>query len=228
MNKLTKGALTMVLVGSVTFSVTNALFGDTIKQITQGNDVTESENQKITDQMDNLEKTGKNQPQKSANNVNQAEKTVAEGNLVNKAVTVAIQETPKEKNVEAQTAKTTVKDVKITASHPSTAPKTVVTNEKKSDKVVVPIQKNTTTTRTASTTIHSTAPATHTTTSSQNSTTTGSTGNRTSSTKSVANTAPKSSTTTTTTSNHGQQVSQAAIEKAAIRQDTKENNGKNK
>ncbi|MCQ6280098.1 hypothetical protein [Bacillus sp. EB600] len=207
MNKLTKGALSMVLVGSITFSVTNALLADHSSMLsTQGNTFINSGHHK------------------TANGSNQAEKIVKD-----------------------QTPTTDVKDVQTTLPDNHSAPQAVSKNENKSNQDINVNEKNTTTIRTASPTVNTTATATNTapvnsiapitntapatgivpvtnpapamkiavttsTTSKSNSTSTGA-----SSTKSAAATAP--TTTTTTTNNHGQQVSQAAKEKAAGRKE---------
>jgi hypothetical protein len=206
MNKLTKGALSMVLVGSITFSVTNALLADHSGMLsTQGNAFTNSGHHK------------------TANGSNQAVKTVKD-----------------------QTPTTDVKNLQTTLTDNNSAPQAVSKNENMSNQDINVNEKNTTTIRAASTTANTTATATNTapatgivpvtnpapavktavttsTTANSNSTANGA-----SSTKSAAaatptpSTAPTTTTTaptttTTATTNHGQQVSQAAKEKAANR-----------
>lgn len=62
MNKLTKGALTMVLVGAATFSTTNALLADhSFTQLVKGHVSTNSGHPKIADNINQTDKTGKDQ-----------------------------------------------------------------------------------------------------------------------------------------------------------------------
>jgi hypothetical protein len=210
MNKLTKGALTMVLVGSVTFSVTNALLADhSSKQSAEANASTISGDQKTADDTNHADKTVKDPTQKTADDTNQAEKTVKD-----------------------QTPTPDVKEVQTTISHNNDAFQAVSYNGNESDKAIAAIQNNTTTSIAAAATTNTTVPATNTTVNS-NPTTTGTT-----STKSAATPAPTTSTsttktttmtiTTTKTTNHGKQVSQAAKEKATSHQNKKENSGKKK
>jgi hypothetical protein len=62
MNKLTKGALTMVLAGSVTFSVTNALLADhSSKRLAKANALIHSVDQKIADNINHAKKSVKDE-----------------------------------------------------------------------------------------------------------------------------------------------------------------------
>jgi hypothetical protein len=166
MNKITKGALAMVLAGSVTFSVANALLADQpLKRLAKEIALPISADRKKAD-------------------------------VVNQA----------EKKVKVQTPTTNVKDHDIAAIHVSLknsnmAKAAIQTDREKSS------DRNTTTTPAATTKPATSAKAPSTTT-----------------TPTTTETNTKSATTTNT--NRGQQVSQAAKEKAAIQRDIKENNGK--
>jgi hypothetical protein len=195
----------MVLVGSITFSVTNALLADHSGMLsTQGNAFTNSGHHK------------------TANGSNQADKKVKD-----------------------QTPTTDVKNVQTTLTDNTSAPQVVSKNNNKNEQDIDISQKNTTKISAPSTTANTTAPVTNrapatitapatiiapitntalavktavTTSTTANS---NSTANGASSTKSAAAAVPTPSTapttTTTATTNHGQQVSQAAKEKAANR-----------
>ncbi|MEH7098414.1 hypothetical protein [Neobacillus vireti] len=209
MNKRIIGALTMVLVGSVTFSVTNTLLSDqSIKPSTQINHLPLSDDQKTDDSNSPKEKTAMVQAQKTVGQeVSQVKYTV-------------------EAPVLAPT--TDRKDVDTTVSHKIVHLGAI----NKNSKTTAPIQTNATKITVASSTAKTPTPVTNISTN-QKPTISGTT-----STKTSTTTLPKSSqststtktttTTTTTTTNHGKQVSQAAREKAASRKDQIENTGKKK
>ncbi|WP_180960112.1 hypothetical protein [Neobacillus cucumis] len=203
MNKRAIGALTMVLVGSVTFSLTNNLLADqSIKQLTQPNNLPISDEQKTAVQIDSTEKNI-NQSSKTADEITTAKNTVVE----QKPVT------------ETNTVKTTVLNKPVT-------------QQAKSKNTATQIQKNTTTVIVTSSSSKPTASVATTTqnqkttapmTQSTKPTTTGAT-----STKTTTTTASTTSPTTTATTNHGQQVSQDAKAKAAINKAQKVTPGKKK
>jgi hypothetical protein len=190
----------MVLVGAVTFSVTNALLADpSSKRLAKGHPSTNSGHQKIAD------------------NINQTDKTLKD-----------------------QTPITDVKDTQPTLSNNIAAPQAVLENGNMNDQATAAIQKNTTTISATSTTASTTAPtintapvinteptintapvintepATNTAPATNTTTNSNTTAAGTTSTKSATTTAP-TTTTTAPTTNHGQQVSQAAKDKAASR-----------
>ncbi|MDR7002097.1 hypothetical protein [Neobacillus niacini] len=219
MNKLTKGALTMVLVGAVTFSVANALLPkDTLKQIVQG-DFIKSGFQKPTDHMKPAEKKGKVQKHKKEDDMNQAEKTEK---VQPQQMAYAVNQT--EKSVKDLTSTTEAKDVPSTRTNHVASSKTAITNGNKDGKVNTGTQKNSTTVRATYTTASikpktaSTKPPATNTTMNSNAKTTGSTS------KKNNTTTPPATSNPTATTNHGQQVSQDAKERAVSRQDQKTNN----
>lgn len=213
MNTLTKGALAMVLAGSVTFSVTNALLVDpSSKRLTEENALTVTGDQN-------------------------------EGDKITKA----------EKTVKDQTPTTNVEDSETKLSHDIPASQVTFKNKNQNDMAVDPIQQNTkksskriatnpasinettTTTSTATTTRTTSIKAPTTTTASKPTgttetsvaTTPAPTTKPATSTKAPATTTTSAPGTNTTITNRGQEVSQAAKEKAASNRDKKENNGKN-
>ena len=209
MNKRIIGALTMVLVGSVTFSVTNTLLTDqSTKPLTQINNLPLSDDQETDD----------NNSPKGKPAIIQTQKTVS-------------QEVTQVKNtVEAPVPALTTnsKNVETTGSHK------IVTlgASNKNSKTTAPIQTNATKISAASSTTKTTAPVTNISTN-QKPTMSGTT-----STKTSTMTLPKisqststtktTSTTSTTAANRGKQVSQAAREKAANHKDQIVNNGEKK
>lgn len=217
MNKLTKGAIAMVLMGSVTFSITNALFADhSSKRIAEANAAIRSGDQKKADHKDlsskrlaeanTLSNFGN---QKTADDINQADKSVQD-----------------------QTPTTDVKDLQTTASHKIAAVHEVLKNGSNSGIAVAAIGKSSTANSDRTTTVKTTAPATNTKTNS-NSTATETTSTNSANAPTTTTTAPGQSKKTTGTpgktasttaaNNHGKQVSQAAKEKAASHQDKKGN-----
>jgi hypothetical protein len=199
MNKLTKGALAMVLVGSVTFSITNALLADhSSKRLAQANGLTNSGDHKKAVNISQAEKTVKDQT--PTTNVKDVQTTPShtiatpEGVLIN------------EKKSDKVIAVIQTNSTKISATSTTTIKTAPVTNTSTNSNITV---TGTTSMKSAATT----APTTN-----SNTITTGTT-----STKPATTTATTTSTTTTTT-NHGKQVSQAAKEKAASHQNKKVNN----
>ncbi|MGG3562085.1 hypothetical protein ABES03_10825 [Neobacillus rhizosphaerae] len=187
MKKLTKGALTMVLAGAVTFSVTNALLATPpAKQLKEKIASTITGDRKITD-------------------------------------------VTKEKTVEVQTPTTNVKDRQTKISHNIDSFQVALKNRNKSDRFIAANQPNTKESITnpakanATTT---TTPAAPTIPATSTKTTTPTNTSMTPTSTTTPTTTGANTPSTTTPSNYGQEVSQAAKEKAASRQDKKENNGK--
>ncbi|MDQ0245251.1 hypothetical protein J2S09_002827 [Bacillus fengqiuensis] len=223
MKKVTKGALSMVLAGSVTFAVTNALLGDQISNLLTGeNALIRSGEMKKEDGISQAEKTVKDQMQttnvkggqtKLSHDVPASEEAF---NNRSKSNTINL----------ASTNKTTTKTPAV-ATKPAISTKTLTATT-----TPKPTRTNTTNATPAASTKPAASAKAPTTTSAPKPTGT----NTTSATPTPA-APPKTTTPTpvetnttspiTTTTNHGQEVSQAAKEKAASRQDTKENNGKN-
>lgn len=212
MNKLTKGAIAMVLLGSVTFSITNAFVSDhPTKRLAEANAAIKSSDQKKADHKDQSSKqfaeVSNSRNQKTAVNINQAGKWVQD-----------------------QTQTTDVKDVQTAASHKIAAVHEVLKNGSNSGVAVAAIARSTTANSDRTITVKTTAPATNTKTNSN------STATETASTNSTAAPTPttsapgqtKKTTTTTAASNHGKQVSQAAKEKAASHQTKNKNQGNKK
>lgn len=206
MNKRAKGAFAMVLAGSVTFSVINALLDDQpSKQIAKAIAATISEHQKKADVLNQAEKTVKDQAQ--ATNVKD-EQTKLSPNV--SAYQADIQQN-REKSTERTTTNSTNTDMTTTTTPAATfiatsikAPETTTTT--------IPATTGTNTTSKASTT--TSPPATGTNTTSKSTTTKPTT---------TGSSATNQTTTPTTTTNHGQQVSQTV---KASHQDKKVNNGK--
>jgi hypothetical protein len=199
MNKATIGALAMVLVGSVTFSFTNALLTDhSTKKKVQTHSTTNLGDQKLVDGTNQTDKTvtdstptpnGNNiQPEDSlTTSVNQAE--FNNGNRSEQPTAVSLNNT-----------------VKISSSSPSanTTASTITAPPKNN----TPSAGTTSTKPTASpapTTNLNTAPSTPT-------------------SNVPVTTTEQTTSTTTTTTNRGQQVAQAAKEKAASQQNKKVTN----
>ncbi|MEH6945656.1 hypothetical protein V7068_01075, partial [Bacillus sp. JJ634] len=159
MNKLTKGALAMVLAGSVTFSIANVLLVDqSSKRLIKENDLTISEVPKKSDVINQGEKTTKDQT--SATNVKDVQTKPSQN-------TAAFQAAIKNKNES---------DTTVVASHQNT--------EKSTEKTITnSANMNTTITRTSAatrgkestTTTTSTTAATNATRAKESTTTTTST-----------------------------------------------------
>ncbi len=190
MNKLTKGALAMVLAGAVTFSVANALLAEQpLKRLTKEIAFPISAVRKKADVVNQAEKKVK--VQTPTTNVKDHDIATIQVSLKNSNMAKAAIQTDREKTSDRNTTTmpvATTKPVKSTKAPTTTKP--------------VTSSKAPTTTKPAT----STKPPTTT-------TVTKPTGSNTNS-------------ATKTTTNRGQQVSQEAKEKAAIRKNNKENNGK--
>ena len=219
MNKRAIGALTMVLVGSVTFSLTNNLLSNqSTKQLNEVNNLPISDEPKTADILDSAEKNLNVQTKRTADKVTKENNTLIEQTPVTES-----------KNVDAAVS---IKPITLQAE---------------SNKTTTQVQNSTTSIRAASSTAKTIAPVTTKTTTNQKTTTkptstkttTSAPTNSTSTASSKTTTAPTYSTSTassntttaptnstSTTSNHGQQVSQAAKANAASRKDQKGNNGK--
>ncbi|MEH7120562.1 hypothetical protein V7128_24540 [Neobacillus vireti] len=205
MNKLTKGALAMVLAGSVTFSITNALLGgQSTKRLVEDTALAISEHPKKAEVIHQANKAVKDQtPPTNAKDVQSklSPNIVAleNENKSDRAIT-AIQQ-----NTEYLTARTTTKSAsKNTTTTTTPAPTT--------GKPMATTTTTSPTTRTNTAGGTTTIPAT----------------SRKASTATAASPAAgtNAASAATTKTNKGQQVSQAAKENAANR-DKKENNGKN-
>jgi hypothetical protein len=193
MNKATIGALAMVLVGSVTFSFANALLTNhSTKKRVQSHVTTNFENQKLAD------------------GTNQTDKTVTDS-----------------------TPTTNGKDIQIADFLHTSSNQGELNNGNMSEQPIAVNQNNTVKISSPSPSSNATA-STITTTPKTNTTSTGTTSPKptassvpttapTSSTSNVpvTTTAQASSTTTTSTTNRGQQVAQAAKEKAVGQQNKK-------
>ena len=130
MKKLTKGALTMVLVGSVTFSAANVLLG------THSFKLPKSGQQKTMAGTNQREQTEKNPILKTADKINKSEKTVKDPTPTN-----------------------AVKNVQSTIPHNIVTFNVVIKTESKSGKVVAIVKKDTTSTVTTSATPNTTQSA---------------------------------------------------------------------
>jgi hypothetical protein len=240
MNKPIKGALAMVLAGSVTFSVTNALLVDeSSKRLTKDNALIISGVQKKADVIDHEEKTVKDQTPTS--NVKEGQTKISHDipasqeafkNRDKSDIAIADIQQDTEKISKSTTTNPAVKKVTVTSIKAPTRTTSSTATGTKTTSV---------TTKPEATTKPSTSPKAPT-------RTTASTATETSSTSAAAkpeaptkpSTSPKaptrttaptpkgtnSTTATTTTANRGQQVSTAAQEKAVSHLEQKGNNGK--
>ncbi|SMQ84876.1 hypothetical protein SAMN05444673_6138 [Bacillus sp. OV166] len=217
MIKITKGALAMVLAGSVTFSVANALLGQPIKQLTKEIALPISADRKKADVINPAEK--KDKPQTPAANVKDRPvfKVSLKNRNTNDTAVAAVQQN-REKSSDRTT--TSVANPRGTTTTKPVA-KTIPV---KSTKAPTTTSKSTTT-RTAAirTTTKPAAPTIPATSAKAPTTATTPTTSKTSTTTTKTN---KTTSATTTKTNRGQQVSQAAKEKAASQSNKKENNGK--
>ncbi|QIZ05472.1 hypothetical protein HFZ78_00715 [Priestia megaterium] len=218
MIKITKGALAMVLAGSVTFSVANALLGQPIKQLTKEMALPISADRKKADVINPAEKKG--QPQTPRANVKDRSvlKVSLKNTDTNDTAVAAVQQN-REKTSDRTTTSaanprgtTTIKPVAKTIPVKST--KAPTTTRK-------PTTTRTAATRTTTKPAVPTIPAT-----SAKAPTTSVKAPTTTPTTSKTSTTTTSTSATTTKTNRGQQVSQAAKEKAASQSNKKENNGK--
>ncbi|MBT2722784.1 hypothetical protein [Bacillus sp. ISL-46] len=220
MIKITKGALAMVLAGSVTFSVANALLGDQpLKRLTKEMALPISADRKKADVINPAEK--KDKPQTPAANVKDHDIAAIRDSLKNRntndtAVT-AVQQNRGKSSDRTTTNPANPSETKTTTPVATSIPV-------KSTKAPTTTRKPTTT-RTAATrsTTKPAAPTAPATSVKAPPTTTTPTATKTSTTTTKTNTTTSA---TTTKTNRGQQVSQAAKEKAVSRSDKKENNGK--
>ncbi|MED4453946.1 hypothetical protein [Metabacillus fastidiosus] len=238
MNTLTKGALKMALAGSVTFAVTNALLADQFsKPLTLGNAAIRQSEKMVKDQVPIInvkedqtrlphdisviqlasEDTNKND--RTIPVIQQDIKKVSKTPVLNTASTEKT--TPVVKVVSVTNAKAPGKKAASTPIRTNTTntakPADVKTVPKNSTKAPVttaaPKPAGTGTTNTAKPADKTTVPGNSTEAPSKQTPSTPA-GNK------------VTSTDKTTKANHGQQVSQAAKEKAASNRDKKENNGK--
>jgi hypothetical protein len=207
MNKRTKGALAMVLAGSVTFSVINAMLDDQpSKRIAKEIALTISGIQKKAGVINQAEKTTKDQtPKMNGKDV--------QSKLSSNASAFQADNQQNNENFTENTTTNSANTDRTTTTAPA-ATTLIATTIKAPKTTTIPAATATNITSETSTT--GTDPT-------SKSTTTIPTTTRTSTTN--ANATTTTSTTSTTTS-HGQQVSQAAKEKAASHQDKKVNNGK--
>ena len=213
MNIPIKGPIAMILAGAVTFSVINAFLVDhSSKRLSKENSLTLSAAPKKTNVIRNTEKTLNHQTPKT--NVKEGQtrlsqdipalKVVNTNTKSNRAVKVIKQNT--KKFSQSTTTNTANMNEKTT-----TAIRTTTAKAPAATKISRPTVTNTKSAN-PTTTVVATKPA--------------------ASEKPPATTTPTTTSVTntksaaTTTANPGQQVSQAAKEKAAIRRDQKENNGK--
>ncbi|PGY12070.1 hypothetical protein [Bacillus sp. AFS031507] len=213
MIKITKGALAMVLAGSVTFSVANALLGQPIKQLTKEIALPISADRKKADVINPAEK--KDKPQTPAANVKNHDIAVIQVSLKNRNTNdtaVAAVQQSREKSSDRTTTS-------------AANPRGTTTTKPVAKTIPVKSTKAPTTTRTAAirTTTKPAAPTIPATSAKAPTTATTPTTSKTSTTTTKTN---KTTSATTTKTNRGQQVSQAAKEKAASQSNKKENNGK--
>ncbi|WP_160723408.1 hypothetical protein [Bacillus sp. USDA818B3_A] len=208
MNKKALGAITMVLVGSVTFSITNNL---------------------LTDQ------PAKPLPQENNIPISDSDKTVVNNNPKEKKVQAHTPKIVAEEPIAIHTVKEEKAVSEIKNEVPTVSDKPV-TQQTATNKATVQIQKkNTPTVSAVSPTDKTTTSApsavqeqkTTNTVSTKQATATKTLPSQPSTSKTTTNTSTTTN-TTTTTANHGQQVSEEAKAKAVTRKEQKEDNGKKK
>jgi len=223
MKTLTKGAFAMVLAGSVTFAVTNALLVDeSPKRFREENALTVTGDQNEGDKITKAEKTVKDQKLKKNVKDNEtklshgipASKVTFKNRSQNDMAVDSMQQNTKKSSKRIATNQTSINETKTTtktstattirttsikAPTTTTASKPSGTNETSVPTTPAPTTKPVPTTKPATSTK---APA------------------------ATSTSAP--GTTNTTKTNRGQEVSQAAKEKGASNREKKENNGKNK
>jgi hypothetical protein len=205
MNTITKGAIAMVLAGSITFSVANTLLGDQSSiRLAEENASTISGDPK------------------KADIVNQAEKAV-------------INQTPASKGKDQEMAALKVaantSEMNVAAIQQNLSSNNNTTNSSDTNKIITatpavttitsPSVKEPTPITTTPTTSGSNAPSVSTQPETTKPASTPTT------TAPPANTETNATSTSSTETNRGQQVSQAAKEKAENNKELKENNGKN-
>ncbi|MEH7504442.1 hypothetical protein V7152_20915 [Neobacillus drentensis] len=202
MNKITKGALAMVLAGAVTFSVANALLAEQpLKRLTKEIAFPISADRKKADVVNQAEKKVK--VQTPTTNVKDHDIAAIQVSLKNSNMAKAAIQTDREKTSDRNTTTTPVATTK-----PEKSTKAPTTTKPVTSSKAPTTTKPVTSSKAPTTTKPATSPKPPTTT-----TVTKPTGSNTNS-------------ATKTTTNRGQQVSQEAKEKAAIQRDIKENNGK--
>lgn len=230
MKSVTKGALAMVLAGSVTFSATNALLGDQIsKLLTEGNALIRSGELKKEDGISQAEKPMKDGSTKLSQEVPAFQEAFNNKNKSDTA-TATIQQNAKKISKSDTTDYVSVNETAITTPAVTTKP---ATSTKAPAASTAPKPTGTNTASATPTPAASTRPVTSakaptapTAPKPTGTNTTNATPNAPK--EPVTSTTPPATTgtTTTTTPNRGQEVSQAAKEKAESRQDTKETHGK--
>lgn len=199
MKRVTKGALAMVLAGSVTFSVANAMLDNSLtKQLVKENPFRITADRKKADIINKAAKK------------NIAEKPTTNGKDHEIAAVQASSKNSNQQNIEKSSSRTTTSAANTNVN---TTPKPV-----KSTKAPTTTSKSTTTRTAATSATTKPAVTTRPATSTKAPTTS----------KPVTTTPTKTTTTTTTTTNtnRGQQVAQEAKATAESRRDTKVNNGK--
>jgi hypothetical protein len=204
MNKLTKGALAMVLAGSLTFSITNALLvHQSSKRLAEENALTISGVQKKADVINPAEKTvidqkpttnGKGVQTKLSHNI--AAFQVALKNKNKSDMTIA----SVQQNTEKSTERTTTNPAYTNTTQTTTpAATSIPVTSAKAPPTSIPVTSAKAPPTTTPVTSVKAPPIT---------------------------TGANTTIATTATTNHGQQVSQAAKEKTASHRDKKENNPK--
>jgi hypothetical protein len=203
MNTITKGAIAMVLAGSVTFSVAHTLLGDQSSiRLAEENASTISGDPKKADIINQAEKAVKNQtPASKGKDQEMAALKVASNNSEMNVAT--IQQNSSSKNNPTNPSDRN-KIITVTSAE------TTVTSTKEPTITLTTPTTSGTNTTSVSTKPETTKPASTPTTTAQ-----------------PAKTETNATSTPSTETNRGQQVSQAAKEKAENRRDLKENNGKN-
>ncbi|PLR67728.1 hypothetical protein [Bacillus sp. UMB0893] len=217
MEKLTKGALAMVLAGSVTFSVTNALLVDeSSKRLTKDNALIISGVQKKADVIDHEEKTVKDQTPTSIVKDGQTKishdipaSQDAFKNRDKSDIAIADIQQDTEKISKSTTTNPAVKKVTVTGIK---APTRTTASTATGTKTTSVTTKPEATTKPATSPKAPTKPATSPKAPTR--------------TTAPTPTGTNSTTAATTTANRGQQVSTAVQEKAASLRDQKGNNGK--
>ena len=226
MKKMTKGALAMVLAGSVTFSIANGLLAEQpLKRLAKEIALPISADREKANAINQAEK----KDQTPSTNLKDNEIAVTQGALKNnQPAGKAVQVNTKKLSYKT-TTNVTPTPVATTVSVKSTKAPITMTTPTKSSTATKP-RTNTTSasTKTATTAkpTTSTNPATTTkpATSTNSATTTKPATSAKPSTSTAAKSNSKAAAAATTKTNHGQQVSQAAKERAASRKAAKENN----
>lgn len=227
MEKLTKGALAMVLAGSVTFSVTNALLVDeSSKRLTKDNALIISGVQKKADVIDHEEKTVKDQTPTS--NVKDGQTKISHDipasqdafkNRDKSDIAIADIQQDTQKISKSTTTNPAVKKVTVTGIK---APTRTTASTATGTKTTSVTTKPEATTKPATSPKATTKPAT----SPKAPTKPATSPKAPTRTTAPTPTGTNSTTAATTTANRGQQVSTAVQEKAASLRDQKGNNGK--